>query len=404
MSPAGLGGQRWPFVALLTMTAVWGSTFFLIKDIVTRIPVPDLLTVRFAIATIALATMAAGRLKMSRRTLARGLVLGLLYGTAQLLQTAGLDYTAASVSGFLTGLYVVATPLLAAWILRTTISSNAWLASVLATVGLAVLSLHGFAIGYGELLTCVAALIYAGHIIALGQLSEPGEALSLSVIQLSMITAVCAVGAVASGGSRPLISMPATGLDWLIVVYLAVVASAVTMVLQTWAQARVEPSRAAVVMAMEPVWAAAFAIALGGETMTVRMIIGGLAIVAAMYLVMRSSAERGVRSLENRLDARASDLRSRCSVRSELVSGATPQIDQPSTGHFVYPRHHQVVTTLVEQLAMNGKAFQRTNRPDEVDGLLHRGPRSVRRHGQNVDALRCRVIRIPGMKERGLTR
>jgi drug/metabolite transporter (DMT)-like permease len=311
MSPAGLGGQRWPFVALLTMTAVWGSTFFLIKDIVTRIPVPDLLTVRFAIATIALATMTAGRLKMSGRTLARGLMLGLLYGTAQLLQTVGLDHTAASVSGFLTGLYVVATPLLAAWILRTTISSNAWLASVLATVGLAVLSLHGFAIGYGELLTCVAALIYAGHIIALGQLSQPGEALSLSVIQLLMITAVCAVGAVASGGSGPLISLPATGLDWLIVVYLAVVASAVTMVLQTWAQARVEPSRAAVVMAMEPVWAAAFAIALGGETMTVRMIIGGLAIVAAMYLVMRSSAERGVRSQEDRLDAHASDLRSR---------------------------------------------------------------------------------------------
>ena len=113
------------------------------------------------------------------------------------------------------------------------------------------------------------------------------------------------------GWSRPLISLPATWLDWLIVVYLAVVASAVTMVLQTWAQARVEPSRAAVVMAMEPVWAAAFAVALGGETMTVRMIIGGLAIVAAMYLVMRSPAERGVRSLDDRLDAHAPDLRSR---------------------------------------------------------------------------------------------
>jgi drug/metabolite transporter (DMT)-like permease len=311
MSPAGLGGQRWPFVALLTMTAVWGSTFFLIKDIVTRIPVPDLLTVRFAIATIALATMAAGRLKMSHRTLARGLTLGLLYGTAQLLQTIGLAHTTASVSGFLTGLYVVATPLLAAWILKTMITSNAWLASVLATVGLAVLSLHGFSIGYGELVTCVAALIYAGHIIALGRLSEPGEALSLSVIQLLVITAVCAVGAVAQGGSRPLISLPATWLDWVIVVYLAVVASAVTMVLQTWAQARVEPSRAAVVMAMEPVWAAAFAVALGGETMTVRMIIGGLAIVAAMYLVMRSSAEPGVRRLDGRLDAHARDLRSR---------------------------------------------------------------------------------------------
>jgi drug/metabolite transporter (DMT)-like permease len=157
----------------------------------------------------------------------------------------------------------------------------------------------------------VAALIYAGHIIALGRLSEPGEALSLSVIQLLVITAVCAVGAVARGGSHPLISLPATWLDWVIVVYLAVVASAVTMVLQTWAQARVEPSRAAVVMAMEPVWAAAFAVALGGETMTVRMIIGGLAIVAAMYLVMRSSAEPGVRSLDGRLDADARDLRTR---------------------------------------------------------------------------------------------
>jgi drug/metabolite transporter (DMT)-like permease len=300
MSPAVLGGQRWPFVALLTMTAV------LIKDIVTRIPVPDLLTVRFAIATIALATMAARHLKMSHRTLARGLMLGLLYGSAQLLQTAGLAHTSASVSGFLTGLYVVATPLLAAWLLRSTITSNAWLASVLATVGLAVLSLHGFSIGYGELVTCLAALIYAGHIIALGRLSEPGEALSLSVIQLSMITMICAAGALASGGSSPLISLPATGRDWLIVVYLAVVASALTMVLQTWAQARVEASRAAVVMALEPVWAAAFAVGLGGETVTVRMIVGGLAIVAAMYLVMRPSVERGVPSLDERLDARRS--------------------------------------------------------------------------------------------------
>jgi drug/metabolite transporter (DMT)-like permease len=289
------------------MTAVWGSTFFLIKDIVTRIPVPDLLTVRFAIATIALATMAARHLKMSHRSLARGLMLGLLYGTAQLLQTVGLAHTSASVSGFLTGLYVVATPLLAAWILRSTITSKVWLASVLATVGLGVLSIHGFSVGYGELVTCLAALIYAGHIIALGRLSEPGEALSLSVIQLSMITAVCAVGALASGSSRPLISLPASGPDWLIVLYLALVASAVTMVLQTWAQARVEPSRAAVVMAMEPVWAAAFAVALGGETMTVRMIIGGLAIVTAMYLVMRPSAERGTRNLDDRLDATAPD-------------------------------------------------------------------------------------------------
>ena len=69
--------------------------------------------------------------------------------------------------------------------------------------------------------------------------------------------------------------------------YLAVIASAMTMVLQTWAQAHIEPSRAAVIMAMEPVWAAAFAVALGGETINARMVMGGLAIVSAMYVVER---------------------------------------------------------------------------------------------------------------------
>ncbi len=88
-----------------------------------------------------------------------------------------------------------------------------------------------------------------------------------------------------SPAPEPGIQLPASSTDWLIVIYLAVVAGAMTMVLQTWAQARIEPSRAAVVMAMEPVWAAGFAVALGGEKITVRMIIGGLAILGAMYLV-----------------------------------------------------------------------------------------------------------------------
>jgi drug/metabolite transporter (DMT)-like permease len=285
------------FLALLAMTAAWGSTFFLIKDIVTRIPVPDLLAVRFTIAFVALALIAGRWLRISSRTVARGALLGLLYGAAQLLQTVGLAHTAASVSGFLTGLYVVATPLLSALVLKSEITGKAWLATILATIGLAVLSLRGLSLGYGEL-TCFAALIYAGHIVALGRLSEPGATMSLSVVQLLVIAIVCTIAAALptqSAGAG--IQLPGTGRDWLIVIYLAVVAGALTMVLQTWAQARVEPSRAAVIMAMEPVWAAAFAIALGGESITVRMIIGGLAIVAAMYLVERAPRREPVREL-----------------------------------------------------------------------------------------------------------
>jgi drug/metabolite transporter (DMT)-like permease len=281
------------FLALLAMTAAWGSTFFLIKDVVTRIPVADLLAVRFAIASLALAAIAAPRLRMSRPVLTYGCLLGLLYGSAQILQTAGLAHTAASVSGFVTGLYVVVTPLLTALILRRRIPPVTWLAAILATVGLGVLALRGFALGYGELLTLLSAVIYAGHIVALGRFSSPQTAVSLSVVQLIVITLVCGVAAWwPTPGAEAGIQLPTSSSDWLIVLYLALIASALTMVLQTWAQAHIEPSRAAVIMAMEPVWAAAFAVTLGGETITGRMVVGGLAIVSAMYLVERPRRQR----------------------------------------------------------------------------------------------------------------
>ncbi|MFL6028213.1 MAG: DMT family transporter [Friedmanniella sp.] len=285
-----------PLVALLAMTAAWGSTFFLIKDLVTRVPVSDLLALRFGLGALALVVVAGRRLRMSRRTLLAGILLGLLYGAGQILQTVGLAHTSASVSGFITGLYVVATPLLAALLLRARVGASTWLAAGLATIGLGVLSLNGFSLGFGELLTLISALVYAGHILAMGRLAGPGAALSLSAVQMVVVTLVCAVAACwPSSGSGAGLQLPTSGSDWLILVYLGVVAGALTMVLQTWAQARIEPTRAAVVMAMEPVWAAAFAVALGGERVTVRMVAGGLAILAAMYLVELAPRRRPAR-------------------------------------------------------------------------------------------------------------
>jgi len=282
----GTRAELLPLAALLAVTAIWGSTFFLIKDVVTRIPVVDLLAVRFALAALALALFVGPRLRLTRRLIGHGVGLGLLYGGAQILQTVGLAHTSASTSGFVTGLYVVATPVLAALILRTRIGGTTWLAVLLAGIGLGVLSLQEFSIGYGELVTLVAALVYAGHIVALSKISTRETVLSLSLIQLVTIALVCTGAALwPTAGSPTGIVLPDRPADWLIVVYLAVLAGAVTMVLQTWAQARVEPTRAAVIMAMEPVWAAGFAVALGGESMTLRMIIGGLAILTAMYLV-----------------------------------------------------------------------------------------------------------------------
>jgi drug/metabolite transporter (DMT)-like permease len=271
-------------LALLVVTAVWGSTFFLIKDVVTRIPVADLLAIRFGMASLALAVLTGPGLRLTRQMIRQGAGLGLLYGVAQILQTVGLAHTTASVSGFITGLYVVATPVIAAVILKVRIGATTWAAVGLATIGLGVLSLNGFAIGYGELVTLISAVVYAGHIVALGRVSTPATVLSLSLVQVAVITVICGLLAVLPVSDTGL-QLPSRGADWLAVGYLALVAGALTMTLQTAAQARISPSRAAVIMAMEPVWAAGFAVAVGGESVTARMVVGGLAILSAMYLV-----------------------------------------------------------------------------------------------------------------------
>jgi drug/metabolite transporter (DMT)-like permease len=268
-------------LALLAVTAMWGSTFFLIRDLLDRLPTLDFLAVRFAIAAALLALVAPRSLaRLSAESRKRALVLGALYGVAQILQTAGLAHTAASVSGFITGMYVVATPLFAALLLRTRIGPLTWLAVALAAAGLGVLTLEGFSIGYGEAITLVASLLYALHIVGLGAWSKPHEALGMSILQLVVIAVICLVATAPDG-----IVLPATPRDWLSVLYMAVFAGALALVAQTWAQAHLPPTRTAIIMSMEPVFAALFAVLLGGESATGRMLVGGVMVLTAMLVV-----------------------------------------------------------------------------------------------------------------------
>ena len=268
-------------LALLAMTACWGSTFFLIKDLLDRLPVLDFLAVRFAIASIALWLLAPRALgRLSRGSLRHAVVLGLLYGVAQILQTAGLAHTPASVSGFITGMYVVCTPLFAAVLLRSRISAATWGAVALAMVGLGVLTLSGFSVGYGEAITFVSALLYALHIVGLGAWSDARQAMGMTIVQLIVITVVCLVVTAPDG-----VELPSTSRDWLSVTYMAVFAGALALAGQTWAQAHLAPTRTAIIMSMEPVFAAFFAVLLGGESATVRMLVGGLLVLTAMLIV-----------------------------------------------------------------------------------------------------------------------
>jgi drug/metabolite transporter (DMT)-like permease len=272
-------------VTLLAVTACWGSTFFLIHDLLARVPTLDFLAVRFAIASVtlvALAPRALGRLSHASRR--QAVVLGCLYGVAQILQTAGLARTPASVSGFITGMYVVATPVFAALILRSRIGLSTWAAVGLAMAGLGVLTLSGppighGSIGYGEALIFVAAMLYALHIVGLGAWSEPQQALGMAIVQLMVITVICTVCTAPNG-----IVLPDRVGDWVSLLYMAVFAAAGAMIGQTWAQAHLPATRAAIIMSMEPVFAALFAVLFGGESAGTRMIVGGVLVLSAMLL------------------------------------------------------------------------------------------------------------------------
>ena len=282
--------RRLATLLLVGITAVWGSTFFLIRDVVRVLPPTDFLAVRFTIAAAAMvAVFWRPLLALGRRELKIGVGLGVLYALAQNLQTVGLAHTDASRSGFITGTYVVLTPIFTAVLLRDHIPRSTWLAVVMATAGLATLSLGGLGglgaggssgFGFGEAVTLLAAAIYALHIIGLGRYSSPATAAALSTVQMITIAAVSLVAA-APGG----IALPTGRGQWASVLYMALIAGAVAIWAQTWAQSHLTATRAAIVMTLEPVFAAMFAVAFGGESLTLRMLLGGAMVLAAMYTV-----------------------------------------------------------------------------------------------------------------------
>ncbi|KRC89871.1 permease [Terrabacter sp. Root85] len=279
MTPAAR--TRLATLLLVALTAVWGSTFFLIRDLVETVPPVDFLAVRFSLSAVIMLLVFWRPVRaLSRRQVLVGVGLGALYGLAQIFQTQGLATTPASVSGFITGTYVVLTPVFTAVLLRERVAGSTWAAVGLATVGLALLSLNGFSVGVGEALTLLAAALYALHIVGLGRYSASEIATGLSVVQMVVIAVLCVLGALPGG-----VVLPSGPGQWASVLYMVVFASILALWVQTWAQAHMPATRAAIVMTLEPVFAAFFAVTLGDETATLRMVIGGALVLTAMYAV-----------------------------------------------------------------------------------------------------------------------
>ncbi len=272
--------SRLAIAALVAVTAAWGATFVVVQDAVSRMPVMDFLAVRFGVAALAMIALRPLCLRgMSSLGYKRSAYLGLALGLGYITQTFGLQHTSAAVSGFITGMFVVLTPVMSWLLLRRHTGANVWWAVVLATVGLALLSLKGWSVGGGEALTLLCALFFALHIVGLGEWSSKHDVYGLAVLQIAFVAGLCLAAAVPDGLTLP----PDAGV-WLAVAITALVATAFAFVVQTWAQSLVSASRAAVIMTMEPVFAGLFGVLLAGDHLTARVIGGGALVLAAMLL------------------------------------------------------------------------------------------------------------------------
>ena len=269
-------------VILTAVAAIWGSAFLSMKGTLERLDVNSFLAWRFAIATLVLIAIRPSVVKKIDLAFAKkGALLGIFLGSGYIFQSFGLTLTTVSNTGFITGLYVVLTPVVAAIFLRKNITLVEWFAVFVATAGLALLSFNGFHFGLGEFLVLMSALLFAMHIVGLGEWSKGLDTYALTVLQLGTCAVVTFVASLKSGFRAP----PDSGV-WFSIIYTALFATALAFIVQTWAQSFIAPSSVAVILAMEVVFAAGFGIWFLDEPVTLRIALGGLLVIASMYLII----------------------------------------------------------------------------------------------------------------------
>jgi drug/metabolite transporter (DMT)-like permease len=271
----------WAAVALISVAAVWGAAFVLMKDAIERQPLFDFLAFRFTIATLIMIAARPQVLKaIDKELLKKGVLLGLLLGGGYITQTIGLSMSTAAITGFITGLYVVVTPVLGWLILGQKAGKKVIFGVALATVGLALISLNGVSIEVGQIWVILCATLFAAHITGLGAWSRGLNSYALTVVQLAVVAAVSWIGAVPDG-----IQAPVDFSGWFAILFTAVFSTAVAFFVQTWAQSHMDASRVAIILTSEVVFAAVIAVAVGQEVLKLKTVLGGLIMIAAMLLV-----------------------------------------------------------------------------------------------------------------------
>jgi drug/metabolite transporter (DMT)-like permease len=276
-----------PLLALVLVTAIWGYTFVPVQEAVAVYPLFAFLAVRFAISTATLAPFALGPLRtLPRAGWAAGIGAGTLLAAAYGLQTAGLELTTVTSTGFITGLYVVFTPLIALAAFHTPVPAPVWIGVVLSLAGLLLLSGVPGGSWAGNLLVLGNAVAQSLQIVAMERFAPRYDARALTFLQMSVAFAGFTVIAVAAGQ----VEAPPNAKTWYALVVTGVFAGALGYLVATWVQSRTTAARAALVFTLEAPFAALFGVLLLSETLGWAGLLGCAVMLTGIVLAEPAAA------------------------------------------------------------------------------------------------------------------
>jgi drug/metabolite transporter (DMT)-like permease len=276
------GLRRAAELGLVGIAAVWGLTFVMVQDAIALLPTKAFLAYRFLPAALVVALVFRRQLRtLSPEGLRAGVVMGGFLTAGYVFQTLGLEETSASNAGFITGLFVVLTPLLGALVLRERVTPLAWAAAIVSAVGLFLLSGGGAMDLRGDGLVLLAALCFAAHILATSRAVGSHDVGALLVVQLTVCGIVCLAMAAAAGQ----LETPEGGTVWSALVVTSLVASALGYFVQSFAQQHAPPARTALILASEPAFAGLFGWLLADDRLSAVGLLGAGLILAAIVAV-----------------------------------------------------------------------------------------------------------------------
>jgi drug/metabolite transporter (DMT)-like permease len=275
--------RRLAELALIGIASVWGLTFVMVQDAIALLPTMAFLAYRFIPAALIVAVIFRRRLRaLPLGGWRAGLVMGVFLTGGYIFQTLGLEETSASNTGFITGLFVVLTPVLGAVFLRHRLPLIAWVAAAVSMVGLWLLSGAGGEFdlrGDGLVLLCAFSL--AAHILATASAVERYDVGALLAVQLGVVGFTSLVIAAVAGQLEP----PEGGTVWSALIVTSLVASALGFFVQSFAQRHAPPARTALILASEPAFAGLFGWLLNDERLTVTGWLGAALIMTAIVAV-----------------------------------------------------------------------------------------------------------------------